>query len=57
MTDRGKMHIPYGKPDSTKREDRDDGPFQIWSYLDLKKGLAFREQGFGEFKLYRTENL
>ena len=56
-TDRGKAYILFGKPDSVKREYKDDGTLEVWSYTKLKKNLIFKEKGFGEFELYRTENL
>jgi GWxTD domain-containing protein len=56
-TDRGKAYILFGKPESVRREFRNDGTYEIWSYPNLKRSLVFKEQNFGEFKLYRTENL
>ncbi len=56
-TDRGKAYILFGKPANVKREFRPDGTYEIWYYPNQKKSLVFKEQGYGEFKLYRTENL
>ncbi len=56
-TDRGKAYMLFGKPESVKREYRSDGTYEIWTYLNLKRNLVFKEQGFGEFKLYQTEQL
>ena len=55
-TDRGKSYILFGKPERVSREFRSDGTYEIWSYTNLKRSLVFKEQNFGEFKLYRTEN-
>jgi GWxTD domain-containing protein len=57
QTDRGKAYIIFGKPADIRREFRSDGTYEIWYYPNQKKSLIFREQGFGEFRLYRTENL
>ncbi len=56
-TDRGKAYILYGQPESVKREFLNDGTYEFWYYPGLKSALVFKEERFGEFKLYRTEKL
>lgn len=56
-TDRGKAYILYGKPQSIRREFRSDGTYETWKYTKLKRILVFREQNYGDFKLYETEKL
>lgn len=56
-TDRGKAYILFGKPGNIRREFRSDGTYEIWSYPNQKKNLFFKEEGPGNFILYRTEDL
>jgi GWxTD domain-containing protein len=56
-TDRGKAYILFGKPGNIRREFRNDGTYEIWSYPNQKKNLFFKEAGPGDFILYRTEDL
>lgn len=55
-TDRGKAYILFGKPGNIRREFRSDGTYEIWSYPNQRKNLIFKEEGPGNFILYRTEN-
>ncbi|MCL5267979.1 MAG: GWxTD domain-containing protein [Bacteroidetes bacterium] len=54
-TDRGKAYILYGPPAKIKREFLSGGTYEIWYYPNLQSVLIFKEERFGEFKLYRTE--
>ncbi len=54
-TDRGKAYILYGPPARVKREFLTGGTYEFWYYPNLKSVLVFKEERFGEFKLYRTE--
>jgi GWxTD domain-containing protein len=56
-TDRGKAYILFGRPADVRREFRSDGTYEIWYYPNHKKDLIFKEQGPGNFILYRTEDL
>ncbi len=54
-TDRGKAYIIYGSPARITREFMSDGTYEFWHYPNLKSVLVFKEERYGEFKLYRTE--
>jgi len=56
-TDRGKAYILFGKPADVRRELLSDGTYEIWYYPNHKKDLIFKEEGAGNFILYRAEDL
>ena len=54
LTDFGRIHIMYGKPDEIERHpfDTDSKPFEIWYYWSLGYEFLFvDERGYGEYTL------
>ena len=51
LTDRGKIYILYGKPDSMDRNLTENSTFEIWKYTKLNKKIKFQTQSTGDFKL------
>jgi hypothetical protein len=52
-TDRGKIYIRYGAPDSIKRDSNiDDKVMETWFYKQLKRTFIFIDNdGTGKFQL------
>lgn len=50
-TDRGKIHILYGKPTSSERKLSDEKTFEYWTYEHLKKQFTFEAKSNGVYKL------
>jgi GWxTD domain-containing protein len=42
-TDRGRVHVIYGKPDDIERHpsESDSRPYEIWSYQNIQGGVIF----------------
>ncbi len=56
QSDRGRVHITYGKPDYIDRNPHsfDVSPYEIWYYYQMQGGVKFLfmdETGFGDYRL------
>lgn len=59
QTDRGRVHIVYGRPSEVNRypSQLDTKPYEIWNYDDVEGGVEFvfgDISGFGDYKLLHS---
>ncbi len=59
QTDRGRVHIVYGRPSEINRfpSQLDTKPYEVWNYDDIEGGVEFvfgDISGFGDYKLLHS---